>query len=491
MRHMQVVLRLSIVAAAAAVLAGCASTPAPDAQATLRQAEAALGAGGLKTLSFTGTGTGSTFGQAWQPSIGWPALNYATLTRVLDFDNGAFREDFARSRGEPNGGGATPLMGQGEARATGFARDDFAWNGGPTPTPVPVALEARIHDLWTTSPQGALKAAQKYGAVAGRRTVDGQALTTLSYTVPGKLAATVLVDAAGLVTAVESRLPNPVLGDVEVVTRFSDYRDVAGIKFPMRIRQSQGSFEVLDIAVKEVRTQLAVDITVPDNVRAAKETATATKVADGLWHIAGGSHNSVAIEMADHIVLVESPLYDGRAAAAFATANGLVPGKTVRTVINSHHHFDHAGGLRYAVGEGATLVTSAQAKSYFERVFTNPNRIKADRMAASGKTPNITPVNGKLVISDATRTLEVHEMQGSVHAQGFMMVYLPKEKALIEADAYTPAPPNTPPPPVPNANQVNLVQNIERLGLNVERILPLHGRVVPVGELYASIGRPK
>jgi glyoxylase-like metal-dependent hydrolase (beta-lactamase superfamily II) len=129
------------------------------------------------------------------------------------------------------------------------------------------------------------------------------------------------------------------------------------------------------------------------------------------------------------------------------------------------------------------------AKPYFEKVFANPNRISPDRMAQSGKAPNLMPVSGKQVMTDGDRTLEVHEMQGSVHAQGFMMVWLPKERLLIQADAYTPGPPNSPPPPAPNANNVNLAQNIDRLGLNVDRILPLHGRVVPMSELRAAIGR--
>ena len=36
---------------------------------------------------------------------------------------------------------------------------------------------------------------------------------------------------------------------------------------------------------------------------------------------------------------------------------------------------------------------------------------------------------------------------------------------------------------------MNLAQNIERLKLNVDRILPLHGRIVPLSELYTAIGR--
>ena len=470
-------------------MAGCASTPAPDAASVLRQAEQAMGGTGLKTLSFTGSGSGGTFGQAWQPTMGWPGLNYSVLSRQLDFENSAFREEFGRSRSEPNGGGAIPLMGGGEARAVGFARGSFSWNAaGNAAAPAPVALDARIHDLWT-SPHGVLKAAARNEASASTRQENGLSYTALSFTEPGRFAATAWVDASGLVSKVESRMPHPVTGDTAVVTTYADYKDFGGVKFPQRIRQSQGGSMVLDIAVKDVKANVAVDIAVPDNVRNFAERVASEKVADGVWFLAGGSHNSVAIEMKDHVVVVETPLYDGRSAAVLAEAKKLVPGKPVRYVINSHHHFDHAGGLRTAVAEGATLVTSAMAKPYFEKVFANPNRISPDLMARSGKAPSIMSVSGKQVLSDGSRTIEIHEMQGSVHAQGFMMVWLPKERLLVQADAYTPGPPNSPPPPAPNANHVNLVQNIDRLGLNVDRLLPLHGRVVPLAELHAAIGR--
>ena len=93
--------------------------------------------------------------------------------------------------------------------------------------------------------------------------------------------------------------------------------------------------------------------------------------------------------------------------------------------------------------------------------------------------------------ADVTRTVEIHRMQGSVHTDTFLMVYLPKEKLLIEADAFTPGPPNAPPASPPNALHVNLIDNIERLKLQVEGILPLHGRIVPVGELYRVAGRAR
>lgn len=491
-RHLTLAAAAAAIAAGAALLGGCASVPpAPEAATLIVRAEQALGGTTATTLSVSARGSGNTFGQAFQPGNPWPALNYSVLSRAMNFETAAMREEFGRSRAEPTGGGAVPLMGLGEQRVTAFVREGFAWNATPAAgVPAPLAVAARQHDLWLSTPQGALRAARRFNATSGTRSVEGKTFHTLSFAAPGAFAATLLLDEANTVTRIESTLPHPVLGDTAVVTRFSDYRDIGGaLRFPMRTRQSMGQFDVLDITATQVTMGTPLEIAVPDNVRAFRETVASTQVAEGVWFLAGGSHNSVAIEMAGEIVLVEAPLYDGRTLAVFAAANALVPGKKVGTVINSHHHFDHSGGLRAAVGEGATLVVSAPAKAYFERILANPNRIAPDHMAKSGKGARIVAYTGKHVIGDGRRTLEVHEIEGSIHARGFNMVWLPKERLLIQADAYTPGPPNSPPPPVPNANHVNLVQNIERLGFDVDRILPLHSRVVPMSELLAAIGR--
>jgi glyoxylase-like metal-dependent hydrolase (beta-lactamase superfamily II) len=164
----------------------------------------------------------------------------------------------------------------------------------------------------------------------------------------------------------------------------------------------------------------------------------------------------------------------------------LAPGKPIRYVINSHQHFDHAGGLRTAVAEGATIVTQAANVPYLERVLATPARIAPDRLAQSGAKAKFLPVGDKASLSDGVRTIDLHRITDSVHNDSFLMVHLPNERILIEADAYTPLPPNAPPPAVANANNLNLIANIERLKLAVDRIAPLHGRVVPVADLYIT-----
>jgi len=67
------------------------------------------------------------------------------------------------------------------------------------------------------------------------------------------------------------------------------------------------------------------------------------------------------------------------------------------------------------------------------------------------------------------------------------MVYFPTERLIVEADLYNPPaapaanapppPPNAPPPVFPFA--ANFVENVHKLGLKVDRIMPIHGRIVP------------
>ena len=468
--------------AAALLLPSCASME-KDANAVLLQADRAMGGATLRTVRYAGSGTGATFGQAYQPGQAWPRLNYPSWSREIDYQNGAMREEFARSRAEPTGGGAVPLMGSGEQRSIGVLRAAYAWNmAGTAATAAPLAVSDRTHDLWIT-PHGVVKAALKNKATV--RSEGG--LSVVSFTEPGRFRAVAWINADGLVERVESVLPNPVLGDTRVTTRYAGYRDFGGVKFPTRIVQEQGGFPVLELGVTEVQPNVPVSIEVPAAVQSFAERVSVEKAAEGVWFLAGGSHNSVAIEMKDHLILVESPLYDGRALAVLAEAKKLAPGKPIRYVINSHHHFDHSGGLRAAVAEGATLVTSEQARPWFEQVLANPNSVRPDAMAAAGRRATLLGVSGERTFTDGERTVRVYLIDDSVHARGFMMVWLPRERLLVQADAFTPGPPNAPPPAQANANHVNLVNNIRRLQLDVDRILPLHGRMVPASELYAAV----
>ncbi len=460
-----------------------------EAAGVLKKASEAMGATELRSLRYSGSGMGASFGQAFKPGVPWSKINLPRYVRAINYETASLSEEMTATRAELQGGGGglVPFGQPGERRTNTFIGGPFAWNmAGTNATPAPLNSTDRIHELWIT-PHGVIKAAIRNNATMEWRTQGGKSLAAVSFIEPGRFRATAYINEKFLVERVDSFVPNAVLGETPVVTRYGEYQSFGPIMFPMQIRQTAAGHMVLDITVRETQPNNAVAITVPESVKAPpQQRVTTEKVADGVWFVAGASHNSVAIEMKDHMLLVEAPNSDQRMEAVLAAVGKLVPGKAVRAVVNSHSHFDHAGGLRAAVAAGATIITQAQNKAYYERAFATHSSVRGDNLTASKKRAVVRGVGDKLLLGGGGRMVEVHRIRGNIHTDTFLMVWLPREKLLIEADAFTPTPK---PPAQANPSTVNLVENIERLKLPVERILPLHGEVVPVSALYAAIGR--
>jgi glyoxylase-like metal-dependent hydrolase (beta-lactamase superfamily II) len=212
------------------------------------------------------------------------------------------------------------------------------------------------------------------------------------------------------------------------------------------------------------------------------------RVADGVWFLHGGSQHSVAIEMRDHVVLFEAPLGDGRATAVLDAVRKTVPGKPVRYVVATHHHFDHSGGLRAAAADDAVLVVPEASRAFYEQAYAAPRTLNPDRLARSGKPARFETYRDRHVLGSGARTVEIHALRDNVHSEGFAVGYLPAEKILIVADAFSPRAPVTRVPANINPATRNLWENVVRLKLDVQTVLPIHGRAVKVDELRLEAG---
>jgi glyoxylase-like metal-dependent hydrolase (beta-lactamase superfamily II) len=213
-------------------------------------------------------------------------------------------------------------------------------------------------------------------------------------------------------------------------------------------------------------------------------------LAPGVYYVKGGSHHSIAIDQADHVVVVEGPLNEDRSQAVIAKVKETIPNKPIRYMINSHHHFDHSGGLRTYVDEGATIVTHALNRPYYEKAWAAAHSLNPDRLAKSKKTATFETFTDKHVLTDGKRSIEVHHIAGNGHNDAFAMVYLPTEKILVEVDAWAPTAANVPAPTPPSPFAVNLHDNIQRLKLDVRQIAALHGpRIATLADLQAAIGQ--
>src|SRR4029450_11734808 len=84
-------------------------------------------------------------------------------------------------------------------------------------------------------------------------------------------------------------------------------------------------------------------------------------------------------------------------------------------------------------------------------------------------------IRENFIISDGTRNLNVHYVNPLAHTEGMLIAYLPKEKLLFEADLFDTNQPRT---QSLTRDRQSFHNAVTRLGLEVDRIVPVHGNPV-------------
>jgi len=461
-------------------ISGCAQQP------RLEAAAEAMGAGELTSIQYAGSGTQYAFGQAYEPGQRWPRFVAKTYTVAVDYQTPAMRLEMLRAQGEdpPRGGGAQPFAQ--EVRTIQVVSGTFAWTeGGQQPAPNPGAVGDRLRALWLT-PHGVVKAAMAAGAAADEGGV-------INLTVEERQVRATLND-QNLVERVEYLSSNSVIGDYPVEVTYSDYAQFGPIMFPRRIVEKQDGFDSLDITVTDVQPNAAVSLPVPENVAKATApppvTAQIEKVSTGLWSVAAANTRSLAVEFRDHVVMLEGPTSNERSAAVNELVRQTIPNKPIRYVVNTHAHYDHAGGLRQYVAEGITVITHESNKAFFEKAWARPHTLEPDALSKDPKPVMIETVADKRVLTDGTHTVELYFHEGNGHHTGTLIAWLPRERILMYGDAYNPPPGDEIRTPQRGPYYaIQLVELVEQqLKLNPVRIAPVHGRLVPYQNLKTAFG---
>jgi len=513
----------------------CTGTAASgqDVRTVLQSSITAMGGNGLKTLEYSGAGWFSQIGQTYGLAEDWPRYDVANYTRAIDYDARWSREDYTRRQGTFPTLGRTPMA---EEHVTAILSGTYAWNmQGATPVALPRPYldgiqfnELRQLELAIT-PHGFLKAALAAGnataislPIVGASdfglSQNGRTVTIVSFTLLGKYKINGTINDQHLVELVDTWIANPVYGDMDYEMRYTQYQDFAGVKFPTLVHVHQGdprlnpAHNYYELKITAVRSNVPVTtMPVPDAVRQAVAPAVkveSQKIADGVWLLGGGTHNSMLVEFRDFAAVVEAPVNEARSLAVLAEAARLAPNKPVRYVVNTHHHFDHAGGLRTYLSQGTTVVTHESNKQYYLDILFDPRAwtLQPDRMSIyspmymiSRRPAPIDTVGTKYVVSDGVRMMEILHVQDMAyelgdpsyrqgnHANDMLMAYLPKEKILLNADLYSP-PAEGAPAPAPTPGMRTLYRNMRRLGLDVTQHVPVHGRVVTNDEFMRAVG---
>ena len=491
--------------------------PAPILDAAAR----AMGVDRLRCVSFSGTAYAGMVGQNVTQDTDWPLGEpLQRYTREIDFEGRSSVETFERPTLQnpaswkygPGWLGGTAL--QRHRRQTFAVQGEQAWHvdGPNAPVPAPDSAKLWQLDIWMT-PHGFVRAARMPGANAtaiwrwevGESGRDGattggiKKVVVVSATVLGRYRVNATVRDGDIVQRTQTRVPHPVLGDMNYEHEYSAWVDLGdGMIFPSGWHHHDGWDDERQVPVlsgghnsfggtfPEMRANDCTPLEVPESVAGATLEPThvvSTELAEGVWLLGGGTHNSVAVEFSSFVAVIEAPLDERRSLAVIDEVVGLVPDKPIRFLINTHDHYDHLGGLRTYLHVGATVLTHQRNRMFYESELLNyvPRTLEPDMVSLYPPTEisegyTMEDVDEKYILGDGNRFLEIHYVQGlGSHVEGMLMAYLPAERILIEADLYDPG---LLPDEVQRPTEVEraLLRNVTQLGLRPATIAPIHGR---------------
>ena len=453
---------------------------AQDAKSLVSMASKAMGADQLKTIQFSASGMEYAFGQAYNPSSPWPGWKMKSETRTIDFDAPALRIERVADAPDParKGGGLQP----------GAMQQLIVNANTPWANQLPI---------WLT-PYGFLRQAAKNDVTLGSATMGGKKYSVVTFMAPNKAKVNGYIGADNMIAKVETWIDSPMLGDTPYSETYSDYKDFGGVKVPTHIVERQGDYPTLDLMISDAKANVAANIAPPQRGGGAPAAGgggpqgpSSQKLGDGVFLIMP-AYAAIAVDMKDGIVVLEGPQSTMRGEQIIAEVHKDIPNKPIKYVFNTHNHFDHSSGLRAFVAEGATIITSQTNKGYFEKIFALPHTLVPDKLSQNHAKVKVELVGDKRVLTDGVHTIEIHKTQGSLHNEGLLFAYLPKEKVLLEADSFNP-PATADAAAPPNPANALLMDNINRLKLDVETLVPVHypadGRKVSIDELKRAVGQ--
>lgn len=466
----------------ALAIASCALLAADDVKTVLRDTAQAMGAENLKSIEYSGTGFFFWFGQAANPSSPWPKFYAKSYRRVIDLTAGLSRQTVVRTQYEnpPHGGGNQPVIGEETLTLTVGPADPWSRNDG-----IGYSASQQLEVFLT--PVGFLKGAMDHAATVATKKISGKSYSVVSYKPENQYPVTAYINDRGLIEKVETRIDNALLGDMPVEATYTDYRSFGELKFPTKIVEKQGGFPVLDLTITDAKRDVAANIQPPAAANNPNRVGI-EQPAPGVYFLTG-THNSIAVGFHEYVVVIEAPLNEARSQAVIAEVNRLFPNLPIRYVVNSHQHIDHSGGLRTYAARGATIITDAINKPYYERVLKLPHTLQPDELALSGKKAIVEGVSKKWTLTDGEHTIELYHLENAGHVDGMLVAYLPKEKIIVEADEFTASAANTAIPAGANPYAAALVEGLEGLKLDYAIVLGLHGRQATKSELLHAAGR--
>jgi glyoxylase-like metal-dependent hydrolase (beta-lactamase superfamily II) len=290
---------------------------------------------------------------------------------------------------------------------------------------------------------------------------------------------------------------DPILGDRRTVTALTRWQEAGGVLYARQVdTEVNGRLQTHTILTAvtvngEVPDSLFV---IPDSIKSKAQpgnpdpapiTVSLVELAPNVWRAEGGSHHSLIVDQGTRLALIEAPMSARRMEAVLDTLRSRFPGKPVGVAINTHHHWDHASGVRTVLAANVPVVTHARNVSFVRSIASSRKTVRPDALSRASRPARttITAVDDSLVVGSGDSRVVAYRLP-TAHAEGVLAIYVPSARILFQSDVVS-ANPNP-----PAAGSAELVKFVKARGITVERMAGGHGRVVAWADVERAAAPP-
>jgi len=298
-----------------------------------------------------------------------------------------------------------------------------------------------------------------------------------------------------LLTGVESLSDHPILGDGRTATWYTRWQDAGGgVRLPRQADVTLNGEAQEHWVYSAVAANAPLDeapLAIPDSIAARaprapasppRITVTLAELAPGVWRAEGGSHHSLVVEQERELVLVEAPLSSARVQAVLDTLRARFPDKPVGTVVNTHYHWDHAGGLRAVIGAGIPIVTHERNAGFIHGIAGARKTVAPDGLSRRGRDALLRQVNDSLVLGAGERRVVLYALP-TAHVEGMLAAYVPGGGIFFTSDVL----PGNAASVAAGSREVMAFARGHRLA--IARVAGGHGDVMPWADVERAAAR--
>ena len=260
-----------------------------------------------------------------------------------------------------------------------------------------------------------------------------------------------------------------VYGDVSLDVSYEDWRVVDGISFPHRVLMSYGGAPRIEVTRSEVLVNPEFDVNIfmpPEGVEYVHDEAVARRsrmLSQSLlmFGFAGVGRPTIeSIQLSPEIQLLYAAPKDGVFTMVVELENSLVvvepgqndlkgeviidrlaqqyPDKPISHLIVSHHHNDHAAGIRPYIAAGAKLVVHEAAVDFYKmQTSREPSVVLQDALDRNPQVAQIVGVaaSSPVRIEDSRLPVVVYHLEMG-HVPDMVFVFVEGENLLYGGDLY-------------------------------------------------------